>query len=87
MICSDNFSNVWVARNGYEKVKVEKNEKLSQSFVEKPCIIMLFLEKCKMYPQKYVENLGEMHKFRRDVENLSSFYVEKWIIIYSYSYC
>ena len=55
MICSDNFSNIWMARNGYEKVKVEKNEKLSQSFVEKPCIIMLFLEKCKMYPQNMLK--------------------------------
>ncbi len=77
MICSGNFSNVWMARNGYEKVKVEKNEKLSQSFVEKPCIIMLSLEKVQNVSPKYVENLGEMHKFRGDVENLSSFYVEK----------
>jgi hypothetical protein len=50
MICSGNFSNVWMARNGYEKVKVEKNEKLSHAFVEKPCVITPFLEKCKMYP-------------------------------------
>jgi hypothetical protein len=51
-----------------KNVKVEKNENLSQSFVEKPCIILPPLEKCKMYPQIMLKtyekctNPGEMLK-------------------------